>query len=94
MRFLKHLERVRVLCHLIEPGEDLWKRYQIIRKELAEFNPELIKVPELVVLTKLDIISKSQRTIFTKKKIPVMEISAVTGQGIEDLKMKLWSLIQ
>lgn len=93
VRFLKHLERVRVLCHLIEPGEDLWKRYQIIRKELAEFNPELTKVPELVVLTKLDIISKTQRAIFTKKKIPVMEISAVTGQGIEDLKMKLWSLI-
>jgi GTP-binding protein len=94
VRFLKHLERVRVLCHLIEPGEDLWKRYQIIRNELAEFNPELTKVPEIVVLTKLDIISKSQRATFTKKKIPVMEISAVTGQGIEDLKMKLWSLIQ
>ena len=93
-RFLKHLERVRVLCHLIEPGEDLWKRYQIIRKELENFNPALMEVPEIVVFTKLDTNAKANKSTFTKKKIPVMEISAVTGQGIEELKKKLWNLIK
>lgn len=93
VRFLKHLERVRVLCHLIEPGEDLWKRYQIIRKELLKFNPALVEVPELVVFTKLDINCESNKKVFKTKKIPTLEISAVTGQGIEELRLKLWSMI-
>ncbi|MES2504025.1 MAG: GTPase ObgE [Myxococcota bacterium] len=93
VRFLKHLERVRVLCHLIEPGDDLWQRYQIIRNELAEFNPELCDVPELVVLTKSDIVYESQKDIFLKQNIPVMEISAVTGKGIDELRQKLWGFV-
>lgn len=94
VRFLKHLERVRVLCHLIEPGDDIWKRYQIIRKELAEFNPALTEVPELVVLTKCDTVYESQQNIFERKKIPVIEISAVTGHKIEELKMMLWDFVK
>lgn len=93
VRFLKHLERVRVLCHLIEPGTDAWERYQIIRKELAEFNPALTKLPELVVFTKSDTQMDSDKKVFKRHKIPVMEISAVTGQGIEELRLKLWSMI-
>ncbi len=88
VRFLKHLERVRVLCHLIEPGDDILNKYQIIRKELAEFNPALCDLPELIVLTKSDL-----NTETPKFKKPVMRISAVTGQGLEELKTKLWSLI-
>ena len=92
-RFLKHLERVRVLCHLIEPGDDILERYKTIRTELKKFNPELCKLPELVVITKQDLGQKSQKSIFTKKKIPVTEISAVTRQGVDALRMKLWKLI-
>lgn len=92
-RFLKHLERVRVLCHLLEPSDEIWERYQIIRQELAEFNAELCTLPELVVLTKADIVYESQCHIFEKHQIPVIEISAVTGHGIEDLRMKLWTMI-
>ncbi len=92
-RFLKHLERVRVLCHLIEPGDDIWERYQTIRGELKKFNPELCDLPELVVLTKQDLGYESQKNIFTKKKIPVMEISAVTRKGTDALRMKLWEML-
>lgn len=114
-RFLKHLERVRVLCHLIEPkpeyfaeGEDreegatdfLLKRYKAIRKELEKFNPALCEVPELVVISKADIASdeseqevKKLTQYLKKKKIPVLSISAVSGEGIEALTLALWGAV-
>ncbi|MBL4818652.1 MAG: GTPase ObgE [Deltaproteobacteria bacterium] len=92
-KFLKHLERVRVLCHLIEPGDDIWERYQTIRKELENFNPDLCKLPELVALSKNDIIQESQKTIFEDKNIPVIEISAATNHNLDMLRIKLWQLL-
>lgn len=114
-RFLKHLERVRVLCHLIEPspqyfaeGEEdantgpkgLLDRYLTIRKELEKFNPELCDVPELVVLSKNDIASEDDKdnlkellSYLKKKKIPVLTISAVTGEGLKTLTLDLWEQV-
>ena len=114
-RFLKHLERVRVLCHLIEPapeyfaeGEDaknnsekiLLTRYKTIRNELKKFNPELCNVPEIVVLSKMDIVSdvqkkslKKLKAFLKKHEIPILEISAVTGEGIKTLTLALWKAI-
>jgi GTPase len=83
-RFLKHLERVRVLCHLIEPvpeylaeGESVKNnpekifltRYKTIRNELKKFNPKLCKLPELVVLSKKDITNDEQKKSLRGLKI-------------------------
>jgi GTP-binding protein len=115
-RFLKHLERVRVLCHLIEPkpeyfadgekaeenlGHFLLERYKAIRRELEKFNPALCTVPELVVLSKNDIMGeednqselKELTQFLKKKKIPVFTISAVSGEGIEKLTRALWDAV-
>ncbi len=63
IRFLKHLERVRVLCHLVEfdhfahgglQKDALIKRYEAIRAELVNFSPELPLLPEVVVVSKID----------------------------------------
>lgn len=106
VRFLKHLERVRVLCHLIEPTPEyfvtgLVDRYKAIRRELESFNPEFVSVPEIVVLTKRDIVSendaaevKKLKTFLKKKKIEVLTISAVTGAGIEELSYALWKVVE
>lgn len=97
-QFLKHLERVRILCHLIEPGSDCLNRYKIIRNELLNFNPLLCNLPEIVVLTKKDTIFDSNKEIhslqFLNKKIPVIPISAVTGEGIDKLKNELYKMIR
>jgi GTP-binding protein len=70
VKFLKHLERVKVLCHLIEPpidelalsgeegrvdGSRPLFRYRALRKELERFSEELAWVPEVVVITKMDL---------------------------------------
>ncbi len=68
IRFLKHLERVRVLCHLVEAPSELTPedepriedsrvlhRYLALRKELAEYSEELAELPEVVVLSKSDV---------------------------------------
>ncbi|MBH1988782.1 MAG: GTPase ObgE [Myxococcaceae bacterium] len=90
-RFLKHLERVRVLCHLIEPGHDTWKRYQIIRNELQCFNPALLELPEILVFTKSDLGIDFDRTPFAQQNLHCLDISAATHQGIQKLKETLWS---
>jgi GTP-binding protein len=65
-RFLKHLERVRVLCHLVEPGLDDAKspleRYLAVRHELENFSSELAALPELVVFSKCDVLPADKRT--------------------------------
>ena len=112
-RFLQHLERVRVLCHLVEPipsyfgddGDDqsgtLIERYEAIREELEKFNPELTKVPEIIVVTKKDLLNTDEKLpdlvafkkYLAKKKIECLHISAVTGDGIDTLKYKLWESV-
>jgi GTP-binding protein len=72
-RFLKHLERVRVICHLLEPhpqwdGSEehpevpaervLIERYLTLRKELQHFNADLMEVPEVVVISKEDTLAE------------------------------------
>lgn len=112
-RFLQHLERVRVLCHLVEPmpayfgeeGDDqsgtLIERYEAIREELNKFNPELSELPEIVVVTKQDILNSAEsvpdlvafQKYLKKKKITCVAISAATGDGIDNLKYKLWDIV-
>jgi GTP-binding protein len=113
-RFLKHLERVRVLCHLIEPlpsyfaADDdethtgtLIARYEAIREELNKFSEELSELPEIVVVTKQDILQGEEddadlrafERYLKKKKIKVVMISAATGAGIDNLKWKLWEVV-
>lgn len=78
-QFLKHLERVRVLCHLIDPTlveldetEDvnrLVKRYEAIRTELAQFSETLTALPEIVVLTKSDTLHDDEHTAAAVDKL-------------------------
>lgn len=97
IRFLKHLERVRILCHLIEPGNDVFNRYQIIRNELLNFNPILCDLPEIVVFTKKDIVvdfdKEFQISEFERRKISTRYLSAITGEGVDNLKNELHRMI-
>jgi GTPase len=95
IRFLRHVERTRLLVHLVDvselsgrmPAED----FKVVLKELESFSPELAAKPMFVVATKLDAAQDpkrldSLRRMATRRKLPFFKISAVTGAGVEELK--------
>ncbi len=101
-RFLRHVERSKILLHLVDVGENLtddpFKRFQIINRELEQYNPELLKKPQLVVANKLDIPGSQERFKELKKRISdhyfVMDISCRSGEGINKLIAKLAILVK
>ena len=94
-RFLRHVQRTRVLLHLISLGSDEMEspaaRYQAIRDELAEFDPELSARQEVLVFTKADLLSEEElESVYAAFReeigdVSVQVISSVTGQGIRPL---------
>ncbi|RMH54653.1 MAG: GTPase ObgE [Candidatus Hydrogenedentota bacterium] len=81
LRFLRHIERTRLLLHLVDGSlPDPERNYRLIRKELEEYPGDTVRKPEMVVITKSDL-------GFARPRLDaaLMEISAVTGEGIESL---------
>lgn len=101
-KFLRHVERSKILLHLIDVGDNLppepFQKFQIINKELEDYNPDLLKKPQLVVGNKLDLPGAKDRLNQLQEKIgskyPVLGISAKTGQGLKDLIEQLAKLIK
>jgi len=97
IRFLKHLQRTRVLLHLVDiappnPDEDPVAGVRAIVKELKKFSPELATKPRWLVLNKIDLMPPDEaearcREIVRRLRFngPVFRISGVTGQGTEAL---------
>jgi GTP-binding protein len=93
-RFLRHVERTDLFLHLVDLSDlqegDPLERFALINHELARHNPELMRKPQLVVLTKIDISEVRERldavrAAFTADGIPTLAISAVTGEGLKEL---------
>ena len=94
IKFLKHIERTRLLIHLIDiaPAEerDPVDDFKKMNNELISFNAELSGKPQIVVLNKIDMIESEEKLLSIEKKfheahIEFLTISAVTGKGIDDL---------
>ena len=103
IRFLKHVERTRLLVHLIdvaeasdrEPRED----YRVIMAELESFSPEVAAKPMLLVASRVDAAGDGRRLealrAFARERgEPAYEISGVTGQGLEELKQAIWDRLE
>ena len=91
-QFLKHIERTRLLVHLIDisNGEEALELYEKIRNELKLYKEDLLEKPELVVLNKIDLPQVREKVekvkeAFQKRGLPFFAISALTGEGIEEL---------
>ena len=92
-QFLKHVERTRVLVHLVDvsnPDRDPVDAYDAIVKELTLFNEDMSKRKQLVVASKIDVLDDDGRleklkTMCAERGLPFFEISAVTGAGIKKL---------
>ena len=90
VKFLKHIERTKVLVHIIDAMSDnVVRDYKTIRKELKEFSAKLVKKEEIVVLNKIDAVLKEDldQKISELKKIKVSAhpISAAANKGISEL---------
>lgn len=92
IQFLRHIERTRILIHLVDGAaidcQDPLSAYNTVNKELSEYNPALGKKPQLVVINKQDLPGVHQAiACFSEaaKEIPVFCISALIGQGIQEV---------
>ena len=101
-RFLKHVERTRALLHLvtIDPGEgrDPVHDYDVLKKELKRFDPELAKRPTVVAMSKADLpevreMYEKVRPVFARKKVKLRLVSAATGEGMRELLQELFALV-
>ncbi len=95
--FLKHIERTKILVHLVDASspESLWDQYQTVRFELKNHSAELMKKKEIIVLSKADLATKEQLEKgvlqFKSKRKKVLVISAETGQGLEELVASIFA---
>ena len=98
-RFLKHLDRTKVLIHLVDvsgaSGRDPVHDFETIQRELAAFSPELAAKPQLVAATKMDAISDPAAVDalgahVSARGLPFLRISAVTGDGLPELQEAAW----
>ena len=88
-KFLKHIQRTRVIAHIIDmsgmEGRDPISDYEVINKELEDFDPKLIKKPQIVIANKMDIeeAKENLKRFREKYNIPVYEISAINNIGVD-----------
>ena len=95
-RFLKHIERTKILLHLIDitymPSKDVLEDYYSLRGELERYDPLLVQKDQVVIINKMDLYSSGKRDIGSIKEaladlgLEALPISALTGEGLEDLK--------
>ena len=98
IQFLKHLERTRLLVHLLDmsdlSGRDPEDDYGIINRELAKFSEDLAALPQVLALSRIDTLAdrsavEAIKSRFEAQGLTVFPISSVTGEGIEALKWHL-----
>lgn len=97
--FLRHIMRAGILVHLVEPlpsdQSDPIENYQTIRNELEHYSPELAVRPEILVVSKSEIPESEE--IYTQLQQlvdkPVLRISAVTGQGLNELIFRIVEML-
>ena len=99
--FLRHIERNSVLLFLIPAdSKDIIAEYHILLNELKEYNPELLDKDRLIAISKSDMLD-DELTEAIRQEVatglggtPFLFISSVSGKGIQQLKDKLWEMIQ
>jgi len=97
--FLKHIERTKILVHLIDAStdSDKLKDFETVKKELSDFGQKLDKKPEIVVFSKIDLAQQDkineEIAKFSKKKIRVLKISSFSSEGLDDLKDEIIKIV-
>ena len=97
LRFLRHIERNAMLLFMIPAdSKDIAGEYRILQKELRLYNPELLDKQRVVAISKCDMLDDDLRKEVRRhlpRKVPAVLISALTGEGIPELKDLLWNTL-
>lgn len=91
IKFLKHIEKTKLLVHCIDvSAEDPVASYNVVRDEFARYNEELLKKPELLILTKRDLVTaeelKKKEQLLKKVNKNILSVSAYDDEGLLKLK--------
>ncbi|MDX2500836.1 MAG: Obg family GTPase CgtA, partial [Deltaproteobacteria bacterium] len=96
IRFLRHVERTRVLVHLIDASiidpQNPLIEYETINRELTQYSPQLLEKPQIVVLNKIDLPDSKEACSAFKAAVQdreVLQISAATRKGVKKLTAKM-----
>jgi obg family GTPase cgtA len=98
-KFLKHIERTRVIAHIIDmsafESRDPYEDYLTINKELEDFNKKIIDKPQIIIANKMDMPTSKENLKKFKEKVnvEVFEMSAMNGEGIDKIINKLADML-
>ena len=104
--FLKHIERTRVIVHLIDlmpmDESDPVRNHEVIRRELHAFSPELASKPEVVVLNKIDLVDPEEREAVVRRTAHAIGLgvdelvvaSGATGENLREVLERAWDLVR
>jgi GNAT superfamily N-acetyltransferase len=96
-RFLRHIERTKVLAYLVGlDTKDPQRDYDALRAEVRAYSADLAERPHIVVLTKSDLLSPDaeQPRVVAPQAERIVTISAVAQHGLQDLLEALWQLLE
>ncbi|MCM1501155.1 MAG: GTPase ObgE [Bacteroidales bacterium] len=97
LRFLRHIERNSILLFMIPAdSDDIRKEYGILLNELKEYNPELLVKGRVLAISKSDMLDekmKSEMEAMLPEGISHIFISSLSGEGLKELKDKLWTVL-
>jgi GTP-binding protein len=98
-RFLRHVERTKVLIHLVDvssaSGRDPVEDFDTIQNELQLFDPEVAAKPQIVAANKIDALDDPDRLArltrhVRRRKLPIIPLSGVRGDGLAELLERVW----
>ncbi len=98
-KFLRHIERTRVIAHVIDmagtEGRDPYEDYLLINKELGEYNQKLLEKPMIVIANKMDLPEAKDNLEELKKKVDceIMEVSAAMNKGLQQVVDRLADIL-
>lgn len=98
-KFLRHIERTRIICHVIDmsgiEGRDPFDDYVLINKELESFSKKLLNKKQIVIANKMDMPNSLENLKEFKKKVSceVFEISAITNIGLDNLMIHIANML-
>jgi GTP-binding protein len=91
--FLAHLERARMLIHVIDAAEPIEEQWRTIDAELSAYGEGIDELPQIVVLNKIDIAPDPELTIDDPRVIAVFPLSCATGEGLDEFRRRLFALV-
>ncbi|MEX2403379.1 MAG: GTPase ObgE [Balneolales bacterium] len=91
IRFLRHIERNKVLLFVISCMNDVKAEYKILCKELFQYRADLLEKPRIVVVSQMDLKPDFKLDQEVNLDVPVIPISAVTSHNLEHLKEETWN---